>query len=213
MYRLYWNSNSGAFAVEAALILCRAPFEGQRVDHKAGEHREAAYLAINPAGQLPALALPDGTIVTESAATLLHLADAFPDSGHWPRDSSKRAVAFRWLVFASAQLYETDVRYTYPDRYASDPACADAVRQAAHERIDVLWAILADAREPGPFLFGQDMTLLDPYLAMIAGWHYDPPRLWAAQPRVRRLAEAASSRPEIGPLWEKYGLTKPEAGA
>ena len=213
MYRLYWNSNTGAFSIEAALTLCQAPFDGQRVDHKAGEHREAAYLAINPAGQIPALILPDGTVITETAAMLLHLAEAFPRSSTWPRHETERAVAFRWLIFASAQLYETDLRYSYPERYVSEPGCAEAARQAAHERIDRLWAIVAEVLEPGPFLFGERMTLLDPYLAMIAGWHYDAPKLWAAQPRVRRLAQAASSRPDIGPLWEKYGLTKPEAGA
>lgn len=46
-----------------------------------GEEMQADYLAINPRGQIPALTLPDGTVVTESAAIVLHLADAFPEKG------------------------------------------------------------------------------------------------------------------------------------
>lgn len=213
MYKLYWSRRTGAFAVEAALTLCGAPFERERVDHKAGEHRAAAFLAINPAGQIPALALPDGQLMTESAAMLLHLADAYPDSGFWPTETAKRATAYRWLVFASAQLYETDLRYSYADRYTTAPDGAEGVRQAAHAHIDRLWSMLAPALSPGPFFFGEALTLLDPYVAMVAAWHYDLPRLCAAEPRVHALLEAVTAHPEVGPIWRRYELPMPALAA
>ncbi len=213
MYKLYWNRGTGAFAVETALRLSGADFEGVQVDHKAGAHHEADYLAINPAGQIPTLVLPDGQLMTESAAMVLHIADAFPDSGYWPSDPTERAVAFRWLVYASAQLYETDLRYSYPARYVSDESCAEAVRQAANAHVDKLWAILAEALSPGPYLFGDTFTLVDPYMAMLAAWHYDLPVLCAAQPRIQRLMEAVTNRPDVGEVWRKYGLRLPETTA
>ncbi len=213
MYKLYWSRRTGAFAVETALTLCGAPFEREQVDHKAGAQREAAYLAINPVGQVPALALPGGQVMTESAAMLLHILDAYPDSGFWPSDTAERAMAYRWLVFASAQLYETDLRYSYPDRYTTAPDGAEGVRQAAHAQVDRLWSILAEALTPGPFFFEQGLTLLDPYLAMVAAWHYDLPRLCAAEPRVHALLEAVTSHPEVGPVWRRYDMPMPAPAA
>ena len=40
----------------------------QTVDLRGGENRRAAYLALNPLGQLPALQLDDGTVLTEVTA-------------------------------------------------------------------------------------------------------------------------------------------------
>ena len=213
MYKLYWSKRTGAFAAETALELCGAAFEGVQVDHKAGAHREAAYLAINPAGQIPALVLPDGQLMTESAAMLLHLVDAYPDSGYWPTETSKRAVAYRWLVFASAQLYETDLRYSYAARYTTAPDGAEGVRQAAHRHIDHLWTIVAEALTPGPFFFGENLTLLDSYVAMVAAWHYDLPRLCAAEPRVHALLDAVTAHPAVGPIWRRYELPMPALAA
>ena len=46
-----------------------------------GDNRSPAYLAINPSGQVPALQLDDGTVLTEAAAILPFLAERYPEAG------------------------------------------------------------------------------------------------------------------------------------
>ncbi len=75
MYRLYWAAGTGAIAPEVMLEAAGTAFERIVVDLAAGEHRRADYLAVNPVGEVPALVLPDGTVVTESAAIVLLLGE------------------------------------------------------------------------------------------------------------------------------------------
>ena len=78
MYTLYWSADSGAFAVQAVLEELGQPYRREVMSTAAGDHRTPAFLAVNPMAQIPALRLPDGTIVTESGAMVAHLCDAHP---------------------------------------------------------------------------------------------------------------------------------------
>src|SRR5271157_1836118 len=62
------------------------------------------YLAINPMGKVPALS-HDGTVVTETAAIIAYLADAFPQASLAPASGSvERGPYYRWLFFAAGPL-------------------------------------------------------------------------------------------------------------
>src|ERR1700730_8824968 len=82
-YRLYWREGSGSLVAEVALALCGATVERIHVADRASQ-RSPDFLAINPAGQIPVLILPDGTVLTETSAIVVALADAFPESGILP---------------------------------------------------------------------------------------------------------------------------------
>ena len=80
MYTLFWSVDTGAFGVQAVLEeLGALPVRG--LDTSQGQHRTPHYLAVNPMAQVPALRLPDGTVITELAAIVLHLCDAQPEAG------------------------------------------------------------------------------------------------------------------------------------
>ncbi|HYJ34928.1 MAG TPA: glutathione S-transferase N-terminal domain-containing protein, partial [Rhizomicrobium sp.] len=74
-YTLYGDLGSGAFSAEAALAEAGAPYSFELVSLAKNEQKQPAFLAINPSGKMPGLRLPEGEIVTESAAILLTLAD------------------------------------------------------------------------------------------------------------------------------------------
>lgn len=76
MYELFGAPRTGSAAIEIALECCGVDY---RVINT--EHDRDALLRINPLGQLPTLVLPDGQVLTESAAILIHLGLAFPTSG------------------------------------------------------------------------------------------------------------------------------------
>ena len=85
MYRLYGSLGSGSAAVEAALAETGASYEVAVIDTKEDAHLSETFRRINPRQQVPALQLPDGSVMTEGSAMLLHLADAFPEADLAPR--------------------------------------------------------------------------------------------------------------------------------
>src|SRR5271166_5848602 len=105
-YTVFGDLRSGAFSAEAALAEAGAPYEFHVVSLDRNEQREPAFLAVNPSGKVPALRLPEGEIVTESAAILLTVADHFPNAKLLPaQGTSARAQAYRWLAFMASEIY------------------------------------------------------------------------------------------------------------
>jgi glutathione S-transferase len=201
MFELYWAKNTGAMAPHLLLELAKAPYRLHVVDTAGGEHLTEAYKTVNPLGQVPVLKLPEGSVMTESAAMLLHLAERFPDTGLLPPQASvARAQVQRWLLFMAVNVYETDLRVYYSDRYTTDPAGADAVRDAANAALARQWAILEAALQPGPFLLGAQRTIADLYLLMLSGWT----DLTATLPNVQRAKATLLADPIIRQVWEQH---------
>lgn len=198
-YRLHGRRQTGSMAVEAALGLCRATWELVDTPRPATEAELGALHRINPRGQVPILIHPDGTVITEGPAILMHLADAFPATGLAPLPgTSLRAWHDRWLAFFHANVYEGMLRELFPDRYTLDPAGGPAVAAAATAYVRRHFLIFEAelSRQPGrAFTCGDTPSMLDLYLWMLcfwmdAAWLGDTcPRLTAQWQRTRRLAE------------------------
>ena len=205
MYKLYWAADSGALAPQILLEEAGVDYERCVVDLEQGEEMEATFLAINPRGQIPALELEDGTILTESAAMAVHIADSNPAAGLLPAlGSRERALLYRWLFYAAANLYEGVLRYYYSDRYTSVATQADQVRDAAEEYIDHAWGQVEDAIAEGPYFLGQTYSVLDPYLLMLSNWHEKPGELFAANPKLQRLCATVRARDAVERIWSSH---------
>lgn len=89
----------------AALTLLEelgAPYRLHVLNMKAGEQRQAEYLAVNPMGKVPAIRHGEA-FVTEQVAVFIYLADAFPEAGLAPAiGDPARGAYLRWLVFYAA---------------------------------------------------------------------------------------------------------------
>ncbi len=187
--------------VEAALRIAGVPFEGIRIADKSGL-RKPEFLAINPAGKVPVLVLPSGQIVTESAAILLTLDDAFPQARLLPpRGPSGRNTAVRWLIFMAANIYPAALRFYYPERYTAGtaPNSIKAVKAQAASDLDQDFARLAGAIE-GPFLLGATMTIGDVYAAMLADWYGPAMTL----PAIRTLTAAILENSAVRDAWRNH---------
>lgn len=196
MYKLYGSAGTGSAAVEAALEEAGAVYEVIMTNTKAQAHLTEQYRAINPRQQVPALQLPDGSVMTEGSAMLLHIADAFPQAGLAPAPGSpSRAQHDRWLIFMAVNIYEGELRHYYPDRYSDDEA---SVVEKAVAYVERHYAILEDAIK-GPFFFGDNLTMVDIYLWNLATW-LDPDRLGKRFPKVHALVTGVRTRPRIAPI-------------
>ena len=101
---LHYHPYSRAANVVWMLEELGVPYALQYVDLMAGEHRTPAFRAINPMGKLPTL-VDGGTVVTESAAIGLYLADRYAYGTLAPRvDDPQRAAYLRWSLFAPSVI-------------------------------------------------------------------------------------------------------------
>jgi GST-like protein len=169
---LYGSRGSGSAAVEVALRQCGAAY---RVIRAATWEPDSALLElekVNPLRQIPTLVLPDGSVMTESAAILIHLGLAYPDSGLLPVEPSARAQSIRGLVFIAANCYSALSINDYPERWttATTKAAQEKVRQAARLQLHRNWGIFADTFTASPYLSGGKPGALDFLAAVVSKW-------------------------------------------
>jgi glutathione S-transferase len=172
-YTLYSRPGSGGFVVEAAMTMAGLPFEKIDVPRSRDDPINREFRSkVNPLGQVPALILPDGGTMTESAAICLYLDELCPQAGLGPAPGSTgRREFLRWMAFLSSALYPTLLRFYYPHRGTTDPDGLEAVRAAATIESDRYFLVLESALAGRQWLVGEAFSIADVYLAMLACWH------------------------------------------
>ncbi len=202
MYKLFWAKSMGSMAPEVLFEEIGAAYEKIAVDIEKEENRSAEFLAVNPTGQVPALVLPDGTVMTESAAMVLHITDRHPEAKLAPPAGSPESARFqRWLVFMAAAIYPSDQRLYYSDRITTDAAGTEGIEAAARADMDRHFALVNDALDPGPYLLGETYSAADVYLWMLAKWHPEEKQLFADNPRIAGLIDLVEARPAVAKVW------------
>lgn len=149
---------------------------------------------LNPLGQVPTLVLPDGRVMTESAAIILYLAEHYPHSELAPPSNvPERALFLRWLLFLVAALYPT---FTYGDEAARwvDVKSAPALRESTDRHRQVLYREL-ESQAAAPWFLGPRFSALDIYIATMTRWR--PGRDWfvAHCPRLSAISTELESIP------------------
>ncbi|MDP6708519.1 MAG: glutathione S-transferase family protein [Alphaproteobacteria bacterium] len=199
-YRLYNRDGSGGFVVEAALALAEAPYELVALESSPGTPLPESFREINPWGQVPVLYLPDGTMMTESAAMIVHIAACHPEKDLAPRPGTPAHGQFlRWTVFMSVNLYEGILRKGYPRRYTTDADGAAGVSEAGAKRLRDGLGLIESELRPGAYLLGKTMSVADVYLAMLNAWH----GIGEGLPGCDALTHRVAAHPVIAPIWQR----------
>jgi len=202
-WRLFGVRGWGSTLAEGALAWTQTPFTFVPVDgfDAPGPARDRLF-AVNPLARIPTLVGPDGSVLTESAAIVLHLAELNAGAGlaPMPGDPVRPAFLNRLIWFVSA-LYPTFTYRDYPERWAPD-AAAQLV-----ERIDSfrqsLWQQFEAELGEGPWVLGETPSALDLYVAAMSQWR--PRRVWLAAncPKLHALAGRADRLPRIAAVLER----------
>ena len=204
MYKLYGRLGWGSVLVEAQLVWYGLPYATEEVGDlfKSAEARETL-AAVNPLAQVPTLVLPDGRIMTESAAITLYLADVAgrDELVPGPRDAT-RPDFLRWLIFLVANVYQT---YTYaddPTRFVRDVAAAKQFEASVDAYRQKLWGQIEGVAQT-PWFLGQRFSALDIYVAAMT--HWTPRRPWfiANCPRTTAIATATEALPQLAEVWKR----------
>ncbi|MCG8686697.1 MAG: glutathione S-transferase family protein [Desulfobacterales bacterium] len=207
MYTLYWGTRTGAFIPDAILAEMGQPITRIKVKRTDGRVDDPAFEAISPMKQIPVLLFPDGSAVSESLAIALALVERLLDPPLLPPvGSSARAEAYRWLMHMYFNVYESDLRYSYADRYTTASDGVEGVKAAAVERWDRAFAVIEEAASDEEWFSGHQFSLIDICIAPMVCWHYDTEGLLARHPKLAEICKRVRDRPALKPLFTLYRL-------
>ena len=117
MYVLYGGKFTRALCVQMVLEEGDLDYELRSVDILRQEHRSPEYLAINPAGFVPALITPEGDVLHETPALMLYLAERHRLRDLAPGvDEPERGRFLSALLFISDDVQPPMKRYNFPHR-------------------------------------------------------------------------------------------------
>jgi GST-like protein len=207
-YVVYGRSGTGSIPVEATLLLLDEPYEVK----EAGSVVTAEAIAqVNPMEQLPALILPNGEVMTESAAILIYLADSHPASRLSPATDDPRRPAFlRLMTFVSAQIYALVWVRDDPRRLAADEAHKAVILERTAERRAYCWRKMDAQVSPGRDLLGEDLSVLDLYVTVVSRWAPGRTRFYQEAPRMADVVRRVDQDERLARFWaERF----PFAGA
>jgi len=194
-FTLYGRPGSGSLAVQVALEEIGAPYERVWVSRDPAE--VARFKGVNPTGKVPALVLPDGTVMFESAAILIHLSLQNPDFNLAPQPGTTRHAMFlQWMTFLSANLYEAALRIYYPARYSARGEADSEVIRSQGMADFVTHASLV-ARSLHPYVLGADYSIVDVYLYMLTSWYPDRADLVSRLPPLGAHSALVAARPAV----------------
>ena len=204
MYRLYGNPGWGSVLVEAQFAWYGLDYENVEAgDVFASAAARDDLARLNPLAQVPVLILPDGTVMTESAAITLHLADVTGSDDLVPAAPAAERPAFlRWLIFLVANIYPTFTFADDPSRFIAMPEGRDVYRAAVDAYAQRLWRIVEENAR-APWFLGERFSALDIYVCAMTRWR--PQRLWFAAntPKLAAIALAADDLPRLAPVWRR----------
>lgn len=124
------------------------------------------YLKINPKGQVPALLLDDGTLLTEGVAIALYLADKAPSSNLIaPSNSLLRYRTIEWLTYISSELHKS-----FSPLF--NPKTPEEYKSILRTYLDKQFNYLDDVLSHNDYLLGEQFTVADVYLFTILRWAY-----------------------------------------
>ncbi len=202
MLKVFGAAASGSVPVEAALTLLGVPYEVIEAVTWESEEARQRVEPINPLRQVPALVLPSGEIITESAAILIHLADLHPQARLAPAlNEPGRAQYLRWMTFVSAAIYAYAWIKDDPSRVTSGPQEAAHLIARIHDRIADCWRKMDGQIKPGRYLLGDELTVLDLYVAVISRFTPGRTRFYASAPGMAPVVRRVDADPRLTEFW------------
>lgn len=203
-YTLWRRPGWGSALVEAQLDWYGLPFAYETVgDLFKDPDAKARLQKVNPLAQVPTLVMPDGSVMSESAAITLLLADVTGSEQLVPGPGAPERQKFlRWLVFLVANIYPTFTYADDPARFVAVNAARDPFRAAADAYAQRLWRQV-ESEAGAPWFLGERFSAIDIYLDVMTRWR--PRRGWfeAETPKLFAIVRKTDQRPELKETWRR----------
>jgi len=169
----YYSPHSSAVRVHWALEELGVPYEGVKMDLKAGDAKKPEFLKINPNAKVPTL-VDEGVPYFESAAINIHLGEKYGvEKGLWPAAGTHaHGRAMSWTVWAAATLLNASTRFymNVSPQIPDNQKCAGAAEAALKEFGELLGLLDAELSNK-PYLVGEAFTIADAHIAADLWWY------------------------------------------
>ena len=165
------------------------------------------YLAVNPKGAVPALELDSGEVLTENAVILQYLGDR----ASWPEVLPPMGDFRRYRVLEVVNFITTDLHKRFG--FLFNPNATDEMKQLVIADLGKKLDYIDQRLGVGPYLFGQDVTLPDPYLFVMASWAEKMLGGLDRWPHLKAFRERMLDRPAVRQVMEFEGLLQEEPAA
>jgi glutathione S-transferase len=180
---LFYSPLSCSLASRITLYEAGLDADYTRVDGKTKTTSDGRnYLEINPRGQVPALKIEGGEVLTENVSVLQYLGELAPAAALVPASGIERTRMRKWLGFVNSELHVSALGLMFSSR-ASDASKADAAERARHA-LAHLDKHLTDS-----------YTVADAYLAVVSNWTQALPVKLDAYPNVLAHQKRVFARP------------------
>ena len=202
--KLYADPMACSLASHLALVASGLPYEISWVEHKTwGDPKTKRtddghdYLSINPKGQVPALQLDDGSILTEGSAILQYIGDRAPQSGLVPAAGTiERYRLQEWLNYIASELHKAVfILYFSADTQKLLPAAE--MKQYALSLLDKRFDYLERHLQGRKYLLGEQFSVADAYLLVILNWAMHVKVNLGRWPAVAAYTQALNQHPAV----------------
>lgn len=194
--------------MEAALTLLNVPYaliDGATWASKRARDRVAP---VNAMRQIPTLVLPDGEVMTESAAILIYLADLYANARLAPSHCAPiRRQFLRWMVYVSSAIYS--LHWIKPDvrRIGAPQGARTSVVDAVHDRIAFCWSNMDRQLQPSLYLLGDELSVLDLYVTVVSRFGPWRERFYKVAPRMTPVVRRVDEDARLAAFWrERFPL-------
>jgi len=176
--KLYMTPGSCSTGIHILLETLELPFEVYVLNLPAGDHRQPAYLALNPKATIPALVLDDGQVLTEFQAIAYWLARRWPRKGLLPEDALLAAQTIELMDYVVGtvhgqgytRIFTTD-SYLPPGLPAEQQTLwRDAIQARGRELVAQAFEIIAARLPVQGYAVGSAFSIADAALFYVEFW-------------------------------------------
>ena len=201
--------SSAAFRVRIALNLKGLQYESVPKHFARNEHRAAEYLALNPQGLIPALAI-DGVVLSQSLAIIEYLNDRHPQPPLLPADPIDRARVRSMVLGIACEIHPLNnlrvLNYLRDELKQNDEGVGSWYRHWVSEGFRGIEQQAREFSAAGRYCFGDAVSLADVYLVpqMFNARRFKTdlspfPTLGGISAHLESLPAFAAARPEVQP--------------
>ena len=205
-YVLYGTQGSGSAIVEIGLRWCGQEYRTVHASSWENASEQDALRKLNPLMQIPTLHTPDGDVLTESGAILMHLGLRFPATQLLGDGDRQRDQILRGLVYIAANCYSCISIIDYPERYSTRTGKDDreAIIAGTKARLHKHWEIFADMFPGQPWLNGAKPGALDAMAVIVSKWSGSRKYLEANRPEFFALLQRIEALPHVAEVCAKH---------
>jgi glutathione S-transferase len=201
--KLYYTPGACSLSPHIALAEAGLPYDLVKVDLRAKKLENGDdFLKVNPKGQVPALALDNGELVTEGPVIVQMIADKVPAKNLAPsRDSAERYKLLEWLTYINSELHK-NIGPMF------NPALSDEAKGVFKDRAMSKFKYTDSQLAGRDYLMGSHFTVADGYLYVMLRWAEGMKFDLSGLNNLLAYKDRVAARPKVQEALVKEGLVK-----